>query len=239
LIRGNTMLRLPTLDTILSIFREETALLGGEEYQPFQDGDILIVRSIFSLESDVRPGDTIRAGLGLFASETDIQVYPYTFREVCKNGAVSANTMACHQLLRQETWQADTGEQRDCDIERELREVIKQMAEPALFHEWINNMKASTNFMADLVLMLLPAFDEMDIPPKHLIDLIRRFYDGDDQSGYGLMNSVTSVARDEPDPENRWKLESIGGQIPAWLLKATPAKQAAVPNEVVEQLICT
>ena len=38
--------------------------------------------------------------------------------------------------------------------------------------------------------------------------------EGDD-SVFGLMNAVTSVAREEPDPEVRWDLEELGGGIPA------------------------
>jgi hypothetical protein len=41
-----------------------------------------------------------------------------------------------------------------------------------------------------------------------------RFFAGPDQSRFGLVNAVTSVARDTRDPELRWQLEEFGGGIP-------------------------
>src|SRR5438876_2266979 len=45
--------------------------------------------------------------------------------------------------------------------------------------------------------------------------ILARFFEGDDRSRFGLMNAVTSVARDTPDPDLRWRLEEFGGGIPA------------------------
>ena len=61
--------------------------------------------------------------------------------------------------------------------------------------------------------------------------VIARIYDTLTRTGdltpYGLMNAVTSVARDEPDPETRWKLESLGGAVPALLTVRPPPGGAA------------
>jgi len=52
--------------------------------------------------------------------------------------------------------------------------------------------------------------------PAHLIDqIMRTFMEADDRSAFGLMNAVTSVARDQDDPEVRWRLEELGGGVPA------------------------
>jgi hypothetical protein len=48
--------------------------------------------------------------------------------------------------------------------------------------------------------------------------ILGRFTSGADRSRFGLMNAVTSVARDTHDPELRWRLEELGGGIPAALL---------------------
>jgi hypothetical protein len=39
-----------------------------------------------------------------------------------------------------------------------------------------------------------------------------------EKSRFGLMNAVTSVARDRPVPEERWRLEELGGGIAARIL---------------------
>jgi hypothetical protein len=43
---------------------------------------------------------------------------------------------------------------------------------------------------------------------------MERFFQEGDRSRLALMNAVTSVARDTPDPEVRWRLEELGGGIP-------------------------
>ena len=48
--------------------------------------------------------------------------------------------------------------------------------------------------------------------------ILGRFTTEGDTSRFGLMNAVTSVARDTRDPELRWSLEKLGGGIPAAIL---------------------
>jgi hypothetical protein len=47
--------------------------------------------------------------------------------------------------------------------------------------------------------------------------IVERFTLGRDRSAFGLLNAVTSVARDTRDPETRWRLEELGGTMPAHL----------------------
>ena len=64
------------------------------------------------------------------------------------------------------------------------------------------------------------------MPPEiaaQLLDSIRgRYTASRDRSRFGLMNAVTSVARDTRDPELRWRLEELGGGIPVTDLDARP-----------------
>ncbi len=46
-------------------------------------------------------------------------------------------------------------------------------------------------------------------------EIVRIFVQADDRSAFGLMNAVTSVARDQDDPQVRWHLEELGGGVPA------------------------
>ena len=56
---------------------------------------------------------------------------------------------------------------------------------------------------------------EYKIHPLVMEDIVSRFTRGRDDSVFGLINAVTSVARDTRDPETRWRLEELGGSIPA------------------------
>jgi hypothetical protein len=44
-------------------------------------------------------------------------------------------------------------------------------------------------------------------------EIMGRFFGDEDRTRFGLMNAVTSVARDTSDPETRWNLEELGGAV--------------------------
>ena len=61
-----------------------------------------------------------------------------------------------------------------------------------------------------------------DVRARVLRTIVRRFEAEDDGSTLGLVNAVTSVARDTPDPEMRWRLEELGGGMLARLPERAP-----------------
>jgi hypothetical protein len=58
-------------------------------------------------------------------------------------------------------------------------------------------------------------------------DIMDRFFQDEDRSGYGLINAITSLARDSDDPDTKWRLEELGGGIPALLRPSYPDKPRA------------
>ncbi len=82
----------------------------------------------------------------------------------------------------------------------------------------------------DLALNMLPLLARMaDAAGARAIvsTIIDRFFKERDQSRFGLMNAVTSVARDARDPEARWRLEEFGGAIGAGVVKPAAGPQPA------------
>jgi len=65
--------------------------------------------------------------------------------------------------------------------------------------------------------------------------ILERFLGEGDHSRFGLMNAVTSVARDTPTPELRWNLEELGGGVPAGDRGPRPEVPAAVAHGAVER----
>ena len=54
--------------------------------------------------------------------------------------------------------------------------------------------------------------------PDVFPQILDRYFSGTEgRSAFGLMNAVTSLARDTEDPELRWELEELGGGVPALL----------------------
>ena len=61
-------------------------------------------------------------------------------------------------------------------------------------------------------------------------EIMRRFSRDRDRSVFGLANAVTSLARDQEDPEVRWRLEELGGGVLARIPPRTkPHGSAARP----------
>ena len=62
-------------------------------------------------------------------------------------------------------------------------------------------------------------------------EIMGRFFGAGDRSRFGLMNAVTSLARDTADPELRWDLEELGGGVPALIRGPQPEAPAAARRD--------
>ena len=62
--------------------------------------------------------------------------------------------------------------------------------------------------------------------------IMRQYLGNRDQTGFGLMNAVTAVARDQRDPEVRWRLEELGGGVPA-LIRAPKDAPPCLAEELL------
>jgi hypothetical protein len=87
-------------------------------------------------------------------------------------------------------------------------------------------MRTALEMQTDVVLTLMPMLQRWHHEggdPSAFAEIMRRFASDDDLSTYGLMNAVTSVARDTTHPQSRWRLEELGGG----LLVGTPSAPAS------------
>ncbi len=63
---------------------------------------------------------------------------------------------------------------------------------------------------------------------------LRRFRSQPDRTRFGLVNAITSLARDTRDPESRWRLEELGGAIAAGVPGAPPSLDAVAEADHYE-----
>ena len=87
---------------LMNVFSEEIARHSGRVADTFDDGDRLFTRSVLPMVNEVKAKDRVQAGVALKATAELICVYPYVFREVCRNGAIMACSMGARQLVRSE-----------------------------------------------------------------------------------------------------------------------------------------
>jgi hypothetical protein len=199
-----------TIADIESLFKEEITALGGTVEDTFADATRLFARSILPARAEVRPADQVQGGVALRASEQGIWVHPYVFRQVCRNGAIMAHAIETRRL---ELPAFATPEEATTSV----REAIRACGSPEAFTTAAQEMRSAVHTPADMALTMLPFLSRLSARQRAgiLPAIMERFFADTDRSQFALMNAVTSLARDTPDPEMRWRLEELGGGIPA------------------------
>ena len=203
-----------TTQDIRQVFTEEITAAGGTVSDTFHDGALLFLRSILPKVCELRPRDGMQGGVALRSNEQEIRVHPYLFRQVCRNGAIIVQAIQTRQIELEGRPTPDVAE-----VMVDLREAIRDCCSPNAFSNGVKAMRTASEREADLALQLLPLLRRLlgAQAATVLTQILRRFTGEKDLSAFGLVNAVTSVARDTSDPETRWDLEELGGGILAQL----------------------
>jgi hypothetical protein len=197
-----------TTAAIKALFAEEITGAGGVVSDTFDDGTRLFTRSILPGVREVRAADQVQGGVALRAGERGVWVHPYVFRLVCRNGAIMAHAL---QTCRIEGDEFATPEEASGAVRAAVRACCAEEAFTAAAEE----MRSARAAEVDLALNLLPFISRLPAGAGAQVHraIMERFFQEGDRSRFALMNAVTSVARDTPDPELRWRLEELGGGI--------------------------
>ncbi len=195
---------------IQGIFAAEIADAGGIVSETFDDGERLFTRSLLPWVADVRPNDKLRGGVALKATEREICLHPYLFRLVCKNGAVRAHAIQTRRIDLSDMFLPEAASET-------LREAVRTCCVREAFLEGVEEARSATEHRVDLALELMPMLMRMNQGrADHLAmqQILFRFMGEPDRTRFGLMNAVTSLARDTQDHDLRWRLEELGGGVP-------------------------
>jgi hypothetical protein len=208
----------PTAQNLLDAFRDEITTAGGTVSDVFEMEQQLIARAILPASAEIRVRDAMNAGVAIRATQTEIAVHPYTFRQVCTNGSVMVQMLQSRRAVRLRVENGIAPSYESSTILEEVREGIRVCASPDTFAAIESDLQLSTEADGLVMLHMLHHIGRsmharIDLATSMLIQ--RRYREDRDRSAFGVMNAVTSVARDTSDPVARWNLESIGGSIPA------------------------
>jgi hypothetical protein len=218
---------LPAAPEIREALEQEALELGGTVPDVYAEGDLLFARAVLPDTVEVRPGDRIHGGVAVRTHDTEILVHPYTVRVVCTNGAIAAFTTGSRVVERVDL--AAPTPMIEAVLER-FRAAVRASAAPAALDTAVSAMRSAAQREADMLLHALPLLPQM--PPGVRASILRmivgRFDAEGDRSVFGLVNAVTSVARDTTDPETRWRLEELGGGMLAWVSERPRAVAPAV-----------
>lgn len=177
--------------------------------------------------AEVTPGDAIRGGVAVRANDRGLAAHPYTFREVCKNGAIVAEAVGTFAVA------FDEFEGPDEAVDAATA-AVASCARPEAFEAAVRRMRSSREVSADLMINLMPMLASLEGMARRRLtgDIVSRFLRGEDESLYGLFNAVTAAARDETDPALKWRLEELGGGLIAGR-KPIPAPGGTWARELV------
>lgn len=192
---------------LLEVFANEITAIGGQVTDAFQDDHRLFARSVLPKKADVGPGDAIQGGVAIKGDDREISIHPYTFRLVCQNGAIMARAVQSLRIERDELDFADPIET--------VREAIHACSSREAFKATTAAMRAARDFDIDLALALTSLRTAIpDARRDGILDAIfHQFSKTRDRSRFGLMNAVTATARHARDPDRRWRLEELGGEL--------------------------
>jgi hypothetical protein len=216
---------------VLAVFTDKITARGGRVTDVFDDGLRLLARSVLPRVAEVRPRDRMQGGVAVKARGRDISVHPYLFREVCKNGAITAHVLDSRRVADLDLYDPQQASYL-------LGEAIDACAAEDVFTATIARLRTAAELEVNMALDLLPMIARSRVLRNHkmLAEIMGRFFRDNDRTRFGLMNAVTSLARDTRDPDDRWELEELGGDIGARLLPAPrPPKlpaRATQPREL-------
>jgi hypothetical protein len=218
-----------TMDRILEVFTDEVRSRGGRVTDKFHDRRRLFVRSLLPHVADARPKDRMQGGLALRATDDELWLHPYLFREVCRNGAVLAQAIESLHVECLGVYSLDEGATM-------LREAIAKCADRSVFTRSMRHVRISATTAVNWLNMLpyLSQFESAGILGRTFARILERFDIGGDRSRFGVMNAVTSVARDTRDPDERWRLEELGGSIGARLRPRQPSDAPGIERAARE-----
>jgi hypothetical protein len=207
-----------TTGRILDIFTEEVQTRQGRVTDTYHDGRRLFVRSLLPHVADARPNDSMQGGLALRATEDELSLHPYLFRQVCRNGAIMAQAIESLHVECLGVYSADEGTAM-------LREAIANCSQQRVFAKSLRGVQSLAMAEIDQLLNLIPYLSHFQQGGMEhfLAEILERYSLERDHTQFGFMNAITSVARDTHDPDDRWRLEELGGGMAARLRPKRPS----------------
>lgn len=204
----------------LRIFESEVSAAGGTTSDHFRDEHRLFARSVVPLEMEVKPADAMNSGVALRQVDNRLVVYPFLFRQVCKNGQIMAkgSNERTTEITIEDGYTA----------ELQIREAVQACLAPGVFESVMEEVRKSPRDTTDFLMSVLPTLKKLlqARHPRRVRKIMRRFEREEERSRFGLMNAVTAIARDVEDPQVRWDLEELGGAIGVGAPVAPPSLDA-------------
>ena len=159
--------------------------------------------------------DVVLGGVALRVLGDSVDVNPFVLRQVCTNGAIMAEALQSQRVRRVDV--AAPSELITAALD-DVRAAIQACGDPAAFVDAVGMMRRAARQPVGMTTAMFSMLNEMRRRDAALFgEIFERFEREQDRSAFGLVNAVTSIARDTPDAEHRWRIEELGGTLLALL----------------------
>jgi len=144
-----------TTARVLAVFTEEVGVRRGEVTDTFDDGKRLFARAVLPHVADVGPGDQLRGGVAIKATQDGVWLYPYTFRLVCSNGAIAAQTLE-ERAIAEPYLRAPEA------VLQAVRAAVEACCKEEIFSSAVGTMRSTRERKAiDMLLVVLPMLSRL------------------------------------------------------------------------------
>ena len=205
---------LPAVSEIAAIFEQECTALGAMSVDTVQDETRLFGRAVCGPAELICQGDEVHGGVAVRVEGPEVFVHPYSLRKVCVNGAIMPMVHGTGRIERVATEEIVGAAAFTGSFASEMREAIHRCVAREHLSQVVGEMRALTEIEAARIIPILSyAIYSRGLPHQILTVMFDRQSSTDDSSAFGLVNAVTSVARDTQDASMRWQLECVGGEL--------------------------
>src|SRR5262245_20659378 len=90
----------PTIRELLDAFDDEIRTAGGSVFDTHENEELLMARATLPIKAEIRLNDNVNGGVAIRAAGNQVEVYPYTFRQVCVNGAIVVEALQSQRFER-------------------------------------------------------------------------------------------------------------------------------------------
>ncbi len=180
-----------------------------------------------TLTAEITRGDIIYGGLIIRNSEVGasaFRVETFILRKICSNGLIGEHSLKKVHLGKQtmETgeidWSDETRELEDKALWAKARDIIRLTFDGSIFSSWVKKMRESTEIAIEKPIKAVNNIARLaSLSEEQRDDLLAYF---SEHTKYGLVNAVTSLAREIENADEQIRLEGFGGK-----LLSTPDKE--------------
>jgi hypothetical protein len=218
----------PTLEEIEKAFGEAVAPYGGLPWDRCFDGQRLCVRAVYPQIREIVAGDQLQRGVALRVADEAIGIYPYLFRQTSHDGAIL--TWAVARQAKRLRSRGTSGQV--AAVLDELRRLVVACSDEMILQNAVQHIRLAAEVEANVVGWLMPLLATLPQPQVgDVLDRITvRFEAQRNRSLFELINAVSAVARETPDPTTRWRLEELAGSLIARNLAVRSRPRVRAPS---------